>query len=415
MISLKFRPHNAIAIAPASWLLGFNVLLFHAAILWFFITSRRRGLSLQTLGLLAYILVYAASLSYALARGEQLERVIASAYNLSYWILGFMLLSSRLVLDQDKIAASSAKVILFSAAVAAFFLATHGFADLTYNSLLGSVLGGATLPSLVQDSMKLYIFGVEWADSDLAIRAKIMAPYPTALAAMVLLLLSLAVPRDLRSQRKNLFYGALLAVGIVLTVLTQSRAGLLSLVLFIALLVSATLFSRFSISKKVSLLVITLCLALPVSLLVRQAASAMWTDAVAYRESSSSYRFSLYEFGIKRVGAESPLVGFGVKHEVPQYKIPVGSHSTFIGAFYKTGILGLGALLIFWIASVVRSLRAIIFDNDLRRRSGACAFLAMMPFFMFEDVDAPQFVAFLLFLSLYIASHSSKPDESEAK
>ncbi|WP_312682864.1 O-antigen ligase family protein [Stenotrophomonas chelatiphaga] len=405
---MKFRPHNAISIAPVSWLLGFNVLIFHAAVFWFFLTSRRRGLSLQTLGLLAYILIYAASLSYALARGEQLERIIASAYNLSYWILGLMILSSRLILDQDRIAASSAKVLLFSAAVAVFFLATHGFADLTYNSLLGSALGGVSLPSLVQDSMKLYIFGVEWADSDLAIRAKIMAPYPTALAAMVLLLLALAAPKNLHSQRKNIFYGALLLIGLALTVLTQSRAGLLSLVLFMALLGATTISSRFSSSQKLSLLIVIVCLALPLSLAVRQAASAMWTDAVAYRESSSSYRFSLYEFGVKHVTTESPIIGFGVKHEVPQYKIPVGSHSTFIGAFYKTGILGLAALVIFWLASVVRAIRALVTDNDLRRRASSCAFLAMMPFFMFEDVDAPQFVAFLLFLSLYIATYSSR-------
>jgi len=402
---MKLRPSSAVYIAPFSWLIGTNLVVFHAISAWMFVKNDRRPLNVLTASLLAYILVYLFSLSSAAFRGEDLARLIASAYNLSFWVMGLMLLLTKLNFGETSLQRPAGRVIYFVAAVAVLFLAANGLRDLTFDSLLGSVVRGISLPPLVNDSMKLYIFGMEWADSSLSIRAKIMSPYPTALAAMLLLLLSLSTPSHFRDRKRVLAFASLWMVSLVLTLMTQSRAGLLSFLIFSALLVFVITTLRVSKKDKRYALVAMACLIFPVALILQGTASMLWSDALAYRGASSGYRFSLYQFGIERASSFAPLLGFGVKHDVPQFMIPVGSHSTFIGAFYKTGILGLLALLLFWSVATYKSLACLLSSSDLRSKSAACAFISLMPFFAFEDVDAPQFVAFLLFICMYLFSY----------
>ncbi|MCD0022374.1 O-antigen ligase family protein, partial [Streptococcus agalactiae] len=59
------------------------------------------------------------------------------------------------------------------------------------------------------------------------------------------------------------------------------------------------------------------------------------------RSGSSESRFSLYKDTVNIVINNSLLFGEGVKELWLNSDLPLGSHSTYIGYFYKSGLLGL--------------------------------------------------------------------------
>ena len=69
------------------------------------------------------------------------------------------------------------------------------------------------------------------------------------------------------------------------------------------------------------------------------------------REGSNATRGNIYSASIEKAFAESPLIGMGIKDLSPYDLIPYGSHSTYVGFFYKTGIIGLiiGTVLVLYL------------------------------------------------------------------
>lgn len=63
------------------------------------------------------------------------------------------------------------------------------------------------------------------------------------------------------------------------------------------------------------------------------------------RQGSTDTRMELYRDSIWKMLVESPILGCGIKDTWKV--IPYGSHSTYIGMFYKTGILG-GTIFLCW-------------------------------------------------------------------
>lgn len=62
------------------------------------------------------------------------------------------------------------------------------------------------------------------------------------------------------------------------------------------------------------------------------------------RQGSNTARFSIYRESLAAVFTQSPLIGIGVKYDMPS-GFPYGSHCTYIGVLYKTGIIGFAFFL----------------------------------------------------------------------
>ena len=58
------------------------------------------------------------------------------------------------------------------------------------------------------------------------------------------------------------------------------------------------------------------------------------------RAASNSMRFAIYQNSIEKMIDNNPIIGMGIKDLYGDSIYPYGSHSTYIGYFYKTGILG---------------------------------------------------------------------------
>lgn len=76
------------------------------------------------------------------------------------------------------------------------------------------------------------------------------------------------------------------------------------------------------------------------------------------RSGSNSTRFRIYSTSIDLTLNESPIIGMGIKYFLGDY--PLGSHSSYIGFFYKTGLLGTFIVSVFIITSLLRCIRLIL-------------------------------------------------------
>ncbi|MBQ7266097.1 MAG: O-antigen ligase family protein [Firmicutes bacterium] len=111
------------------------------------------------------------------------------------------------------------------------------------------------------------------------------------------------------------------------------------------------------------------------------------------RDGSNSTRFSIYHNSIKKAWTESPFIGMGIKYMFGKY--PYGSHCTYIGIFYKTGILG---LCVFVTAFFI--LYTALFKNLKYSVWGKGIFLMLvvyMFFLVFADLDATNWIVLSFF------------------
>jgi hypothetical protein len=112
------------------------------------------------------------------------------------------------------------------------------------------------------------------------------------------------------------------------------------------------------------------------------------------RSGSNSARFDIYKTSIQKVLDESPVIGIGIKYMLGSF--PLGSHSTYIGLFYKSGILGI-ILWVFGFASLIIGL----YRKFTQYIWGVTFFIINMAYFaflMFSDIDGVNWVIMSFFI-----------------
>lgn len=121
-----------------------------------------------------------------------------------------------------------------------------------------------------------------------------------------------------------------------------------------------------------------------------------------FRKDSSEYRAQLYKVTLKEA-IKKPILGYGIKPRIEQFDVPLGSHSTYLGVFFKTGILGLLIFGIFWILIISRWWRNRFFIKEdlFLKYLWLCTgsiILGGLLWMITEDLDAPSIVCFIYFL-----------------
>lgn len=101
------------------------------------------------------------------------------------------------------------------------------------------------------------------------------------------------------------------------------------------------------------------------------------------REGSNDMRMQIYTQSITTMLERSPVIGIGIKDMLGDY--PLGSHSTYIGVFYKAGILG-GLI---YLCSMIYIAIKIIFGKDANRHAvtAKICLVAVLLLMVLEDVD----------------------------
>lgn len=122
------------------------------------------------------------------------------------------------------------------------------------------------------------------------------------------------------------------------------------------------------------------------------------------RAGSNNTRMQIYRESIVLTLMKSPIWGMGIK-KISESGYPLGSHSTYIGVFYKTGIIG---TLIFTgvLISIIRILIKV--HNKTTFQAEAIFLLMLLLEFAVEDIDGADWVIVLLFAIIGIIANRYK-------
>ena len=120
------------------------------------------------------------------------------------------------------------------------------------------------------------------------------------------------------------------------------------------------------------------------------------------REGSTVGRASLYTYSLGQLKGVDWVLGVGLRPREESLEFPVGSHSTYLSFIFKTGMAGFMTLIAFQLSLFSRwyKLRSLVQKDRtaLILWRGFGIIFMTMAFWMFsEDIDAPQFLAFLYF------------------
>lgn len=116
-------------------------------------------------------------------------------------------------------------------------------------------------------------------------------------------------------------------------------------------------------------------------------------DFVNGRSGSSNTRFLIYRTSILKAIDDNFLIGSGIKVMMGDY--PLGSHSSYVGFFYKTGLLGLGAILV----ALFRIIKAVFLKHFRKNKMFLLGVGAILLAMALEDIDGADWLL-VLFMAI---------------
>ena len=116
------------------------------------------------------------------------------------------------------------------------------------------------------------------------------------------------------------------------------------------------------------------------------------------RQGSTNTRFKIYSESTSYVLENSPLFGIGIKYMIGDF--PLGSHSTYVGLLYKTGIFGclIFLLTIMYIYyKIYKNMNLYIFLSNI----------LIFVLFIFADIDGADWyiVSYFIVWGIYISTN----------
>ncbi len=392
---------------PVFWLAGVSAVSFHLIIILnsvkYLNKDSFKKIPVILLPLIVYVLFYSASVVLN-SPLQTFDRIIASLYNLSFWIIGVLLVlilqrSRKEIIDEPVVKKGFAviSIIIFFTGLYCIFLAHHEY---RIPSLLARFINVYSLPQLLIDSIDLKIFTSDWFDGGSSVRNAFLFPYATATAAVAMISFSYITLNEKPTSKTFLFW-VLITFCCILS--TYSRM-LISLFLVYLLIIYVAEFKK---NLRVTALILGLFLLIVLGPLI----ITIWNQLNELRSGSSAIRFLMYQATFDKVMNENPFYGVAVKERGILF-IPLGSHSTYLGSFLKTGILGLSSLIVYTSFIIIYFFREFLAKEVNRNRVRIITMLTVMiPFWMFEDIDAAQMLSVCYFFILGSYLRKRKSDE----
>lgn len=232
---------------------------------------------------------------------------------------------------------------------------------------------------------------------------------------LVVFIIFFLYPNALKKLYQNKILATLFTLALFYTVyLTNSRSGLL---LFLVVVVSFFLFNYskdlFNFIQKNKIVVFVLgILAIAILFLIgREYLLSLYNDILNMRNGSNSMRMYIYKSSMNRMIKESPIFGIGIKDMLGNFGYPYGSHSTYIGMLYKTGLVG-GTIYI--ISIIYISIRIIKYPvNNSYDYMQKIALLMIAILMIVEDIDGTAWTVYFLylFIALFFKNERNNPED----
>lgn len=364
-----------------------------------------------TLGdcLLAFIIVALTGSAFVngLIIAQKPLRFAAAIYNVAIWASALIIVQQFRALLQDagdrrrRILhyASWSFVVLISLTWGAFVFAyAVGQFDLQFPSLFGAIAGNRIPDSapLIRQSTTITLTIADWGLHETPMpRIGIYGPYPNATAIIIAILGVLALLHlHNRGGRRALFAPLLEGLITATLAISLSRSVLAG---WLAGLVVAGIAFGSPCQRLASFAAVAAVLLLPLL--------ADLSSLTTYRQYSTDSRTDNYLRAVVETLDNNPVFGLGIKPREEISHIAVGSHSTFISAFTKGGVLGLSLVAAYllvlpairWLGLAAAAKRLPVAARTQLRLLLTLQ-ITLWAWLVFEDIDAPAIASTLIFL-----------------
>lgn len=335
---------------------------------------------------LVFLLIYGVSIFANVLWGEhETDRILAAA---NTWLISFVALAlyhfyRNAALNLHKIGKFALCNLIILVMLWAVYFVTKGNQPF---AIMGRSLAGA-----------------DWVNGLYAPRFLGYMDYANLVVFAVLFFYPLAL---IFLRGKLLFSLPLTAVLFLVVKATNSRTGLiLYLLLFLAYFLFETQKQFFKLYKegKYALFALAILAVLVVVAAASSYIAKIIESIMEMREGSNSMRSMIYTQSLSIMWKESPVIGIGIKDMLGDY--PLGSHSTYIGVFYKAGILG---GLVYMVSILCKTGQTLLGKDRSRhimtlKICALCALLMMA----FEDIDGANWCICIFFALLGLLANNT--------
>ena len=335
--------------------------------------------------LIATTAIYLASIIRAMVIDLDMERLVAAFGTLFSWLLGLGYMFYYATCQEVSWLAIS-KRLAFSMFILAVLLLLY-------------YVAGPSIPGIFDRAVS----SVDYLASGITTRFCAFMEYPTLVA--VFILITYGATLYWVNQKCGILGVAATSIISILSVqAAASRAGFFAV---IVLSVAGLLYSAYSSNQMVRhyFLPLGVLSVLGIAIILITCGASITNvifEIINSRSGSTGGRLYIYSESISMTLTDSPIIGMGVKYVSPlSNDAPFGSHSTWIGFFYKTGFVGL---------MLYMALFYQMFRMQLRRATSkrsyevflAISLAILYCYFFVEDLDATAWVC-VLFFSLFAA------------
>ncbi|MEM5875596.1 MAG: hypothetical protein QXX45_03450 [Candidatus Aenigmatarchaeota archaeon] len=397
-----------IKLIPFWWLTGINFIVFHLfsliALFKLAMLNIKTNKIIKTpyvcFLLIFFILIYILAIILNIYESS-FSRILAAFYNLSFWIIGLIVI----ILIYNKFETTFILMFLRSIywltifliflALIAFFLYFKGFQqEINFKSILLMLFPNLEnifkIAPLISSSLNPTILYVDYFFNISLPRLRGIENYSTAFGGLMMLLIpmNIAYLKIKGTGKFKIFIITLLIV--LLMIFSLSRIAFLSLF---------TGWLYVNILKKKKFFILT---TLTIFIIILPSFNII-DKIFLMKRGSTETRLSLYNMAINEVLNKQPIIGLGIKPRREDLDIPIGSHSTYIGVIYKTGILGFIFFILFFISvnlQYIKLRRYIYIDKNFKfflDMLGICLIAGQIWMFT-DDLDAAPIFSFLYFM-----------------
>ncbi|MCR5507545.1 MAG: hypothetical protein K6F34_02540 [Lachnospiraceae bacterium] len=240
--------------------------------------------------------------------------------------------------------------------------------------------------------------------------------YPALVSFFTLLQFPWAFAHLAGKDRSWLSFLLIPAAGIPV-LMTYSRTGTaLNILMFAACIVCFALSNGISAGKVTLTALSAAAAVLVIAGLCGRDAGVIIDKLINLRPGSNSDRMSIYRESIGRIRETSLLIGAGVKDMNRAGVYPLGSHSTYLGFVYKSGILGTLCALSGIIITFLSVIRADVKDRMLRALI-IVMYVLLGIFCLTEDIDGADWllVTVMVFTKAYLDGACGRPQEPKSQ
>lgn len=364
----------------------------------FLINKKSMKFDITSYLLLCFIVIYTISVAYnGLKFEHDSMRVLASINNLCIWVVALFiyLIYKNNTIDIKKVVKSSFNnfIILIILYLISIFM---------YNIM--------NISSFTFLNKSLY--NLTWFNNANSMRYTGFMEY----ANLIIMFYFLFFPLFLKHcfNIKNLFMKVtLFSLSILVFLSTLSRSGYLLMLVTLSISIIIIFFNKFN--KKLffasSFFTLSIVVILSFYTELPHYFSDQINELLESREGSTETRTLILSDSITIAKNNSPLIGMGIKEISPYDNLPYGSHSTYIGLFYKTGYMG---LLIATLVIITSNLRMILQFSGLSilKKLLIIFGLFMSGLFFVEDIDGSNWLIVYYFVMIGIIQNKKNWRES---